>query len=209
MLNRSASRSGEGGFTLIELLITMVIMGVLTLPIGNLVISYLQNRVQVTARLSESHDAQISAAFFAQDVASIGRRDSSSVLQQSVWAGTTTGAPYSCGSGGAPVLLLAWDQFDDAGAKTTIEVAYRTQSSGSQLVRYSCPGSGAAQGSIIVMHDLSSAVVGCPTDTLTCADNPGVPTRLNLTLTIKDPTDSETDAAKYYTVKLTGQRRQT
>jgi prepilin-type N-terminal cleavage/methylation domain-containing protein len=206
MLSR---RGRDAGFTLIELLITITIMGVITVPLGNLVISYFQNRVQVTARLSESHDAQIAAAYFAQDAASVGRRDSSNVLQQSVWAGSTTGAPYSCGTGGTPVLLLAWDQFDNSGGKTTIEVAYRTDGTGSQLLRYSCPGPSASQVSTTVMHDLVSATVGCPTSATNCGDNPGVPTQLKVTLTIKDPTDSETDASKYYTVTLSGQRRQT
>jgi prepilin-type N-terminal cleavage/methylation domain-containing protein len=209
MLTMRRRLSADRGFTLIELLITVAIMGVLTLPLGNLVISYFQNRVQVTARLSESHDAQIAAAYFAQDAASIGRRDGSNVLQQSLWTSDPSSAPYSCGSGGTPVLLLAWDQFDDSGAKTTIEVAYRTQNSGTQLVRYSCPGPSATQVSTTVMHDLVSATVGCPTDATACANNPGVPTQVNLTLTIKNSDDSETDASKYYTVKLTGQRRQT
>lgn len=209
MLTRQTCRARDGGFTLIELLITIAIMGVLTLPLGNLVISYFENRVQVTARLSESHDAQIAAAYFAQDAASIGVRNGSNVLQQSVWAGPTSGAPYSCGSGGTPILLLAWDQFDNAGAKTTIEVAYRTDSTGAQLMRYSCPGPSATQAATTVMHDLVSATVGCPTDTLACANNPDVPTQLNLKLTIKDSTDSETDSSKYYTVTLSGQRRQT
>jgi prepilin-type N-terminal cleavage/methylation domain-containing protein len=200
-------RRRDAGFTLIELLITITIMGVITVPLGNLVISYFQNRVQVTARLSESHDAQIAAAYFAQDAASVGRRDSSNVLQQSVWAGSTTGAPYSCGSGGTAVLLLAWDQFDNAGSKTTIEVAYRTDSTGTQLLRYSCPGPSATQVATTVMHDLVSTTVGCPDDTTSCA--PGVPTQLKLTLTIKDSSDSETDASKYYKVALSGQRRQT
>lgn len=67
-------RQDERGFTLVELLVAIVILGIIAVPLGNVIIGYLRNTDATTARLSESHDAQVSAAYFSADVASVGVR---------------------------------------------------------------------------------------------------------------------------------------
>jgi prepilin-type N-terminal cleavage/methylation domain-containing protein len=57
----------EDGFTLIELLVTIVIMGVIIVPLGTAFNTFLQNTDTTIRRVGESHDAQVSAAYFAQD----------------------------------------------------------------------------------------------------------------------------------------------
>jgi prepilin-type N-terminal cleavage/methylation domain-containing protein len=208
------ARRMDGGFTLIELLLTIVIVGVITLPLGNLVIEYFQNSTKAAARLNESHDAQIAAAYFAQDVGSIGRRNQSSqTLVQSVWTGTTTPAPpYVCGSNTTPVLLLAWDQFTGPGTTpTTIEVSYITQTVGTEtrLVRLRCSGTSAVDSSAVLAHDIdpgaAPAVVCSGGGSASCTDYPSVPTTIKLVLSIND----RFDRGAAYSLTLTGQRRQT
>jgi prepilin-type N-terminal cleavage/methylation domain-containing protein len=220
-LNRGRPRA-DGGFTLIELLITLVIMGVITVPLGNFMLAYFKNVSQTTARLNESHDAQIAAAYFAQDVAGLGTRNRST-LRQSVWQGSTAGAPYSCGSG-TPVLLLAADRFAGPGTATVIETAYVTNTIGGelQLQRVTCAGSSAAATTVVVAHNIDPAAPPSVTCTVTpwpwidpfassCTGSDRgplgnwVPTAVSMSLSIR--TVGDTGSA--YAVTLTGVRRQT
>src|SRR5438067_725161 len=109
-------RRREGGFTLIELLIVVVIIGVITVPLGNVIIGFLHNTDATNARLSESHDVQIAAAYFAQDVESIGTRTTvdplDPQLNKSVEKDITynTGS-YPCGLSSTPTVAVrfVWD----------------------------------------------------------------------------------------------------
>src|SRR6266498_3092358 len=68
-------RNSEDGFTLVELLVAIVIMAVITVPLANAVMGVLHNQAETSDRMALSHDAQISASYFARDVASVGLRD--------------------------------------------------------------------------------------------------------------------------------------
>jgi prepilin-type N-terminal cleavage/methylation domain-containing protein len=212
-LRCAKARRSDDGFTLIELLMAVVIIGIITVPLGNLLIEYFQNTTQTTARLNESHDAQIAAAYFATDIASVGTRDQTTqVLNQSIWTGSTTGAPYACGGATTPLVLAVWDQFTGPGSTpTTIEASYFTRTVGteSQLVRVHCSGSATADSTVVLAHDIDSATaptVACSGGGSTaCSDHPLVPTTIKLVLSIKDPVDR----GSAYSLTLTGQRRQT
>src|SRR3954447_6708008 len=91
------SGTKDDGFTIIELLITIVIMGVITLPLGNLVISYFQQTTETQVRVGLSHDEQIAAEYLAGDVQSAGLHATDLSLQTSIWL-SSSGAP-ACGSG--------------------------------------------------------------------------------------------------------------
>lgn len=207
----------DAGFTLIELLLTTVIIGVITLPLGNLVIEYFRTTTQTQGRLHESHDAQITAAFFSQDVASIGRRDSSDVLLQSTSTSTISGVT-ACAAGITPVLVLAWTQYsvDAAGnaTPTTIVVSYgtRIQTVGTvsqlQLIREHCTGSATPDATSVVAHNLSAApVVTCSGNGATsCNDSVNVPSLVTMNMSLKDVDDTN---ASPYQISVSGQRRQT
>ena len=206
MRTRSARRA-EAGFTLVEVTMTMAILGVIGLPLGNLMISYFQNTTETTARLHESHDVQIATAYFAQDVASIGRRTTSDVPLQSVWVGSTAGAPYACGTG-TPVVLFAWDEFTPPDSTTpatqkVVEVAYtiRDQDGETRLVRFSCPGPSAPVTSQVLAHGVvpGSVDVTCPS-----ACGIGVPRSVDLALRVEE--QGSPDGT--YDVVLSGSRRQ-
>jgi prepilin-type N-terminal cleavage/methylation domain-containing protein len=211
-MNRLRATRPDAGFTLIELLITVVILSVITLPLANFVLSYLTNYTQTQSRMSESHDIQIATAYFSQDVANTGLRDTSDGAQQSVW---TTGFPAgSCASAisGTPLLLLAWDEYrwdsstGTAPAPTVDSVAYISDANG--LERAYCQGTAVAastlQSSNTVVHNFTSATVGCPSSASACAGVPA-PAIVNLTITIAADASGSTAPAP---IVLSGERRQ-
>ena len=204
-------RRGADGFTLVELLVAIVILGIITVPLSNVVIGYFRNTDATTARLIESHDAQISSAYWAQDVASIGTRSTTAPypLNQSVWTGASS--LYLCPTAGTPIVSLAWDDFTSAGTRTLIQVVYvvQTVSGQTELHRVRCQGSAAVVSDVNLAHDLDPSTpptVAClGTSGVNCAAaGPDVPKFVTLTLTIKDPKN----LGAAYVVKLTGQRRQ-
>jgi prepilin-type N-terminal cleavage/methylation domain-containing protein len=202
-------RRGADGFTLVELLVAIVILGSITLPLSNVVIGYFRNTNATTARLIESHDAQISTAYWAQDVASIGTRSTTAPypLNQSVWTGASS--LYPCPTAGTRIVTLAWDEFTSAGTRTLVQVVYvvQTVSGLTELHRVRCQGSAAMVSDVTLAHDLDPSTpptVAClGTSGFNCA-GPDVPKSVTLTLTIKDPKN----LGAAYVVKLTGQRRQ-
>jgi prepilin-type N-terminal cleavage/methylation domain-containing protein len=203
-------RRGADGFTLVELLVAIAILGIITVPLSSVVIAYLRNTDATTARLIESHDAQIAAAYWAQDVASIGTRSTTNpfALKQSVETAVAYNVGlYPCGPTGTPsaIVRLAWDDSSGPGAAKLVRVAYvvQTVSGQTELHRLRCEGSPVVVSDVILAHDLDPSTppaLGCST---TCTA-PAVPKSITLTLTIKDPKN----LGGAYVVSLTGQRRQ-
>src|SRR5438128_3603541 len=64
-------KSDEAGFTLVELLVAIAILGIIIPAIGAALISIIHNTNATSQRLAESHDAQTTAAYFANDVQSV------------------------------------------------------------------------------------------------------------------------------------------
>jgi len=215
-------RRREDGFTLVELLISITILGVVAVPLGNAIISYLHNSDATVARLAESHDAQMAQSFWAQDVASIGTRDWSTWpfhLQQSVWT-AAAGISNPCSTTGTTVVQFSWDSLTTGSlpsAVPQVRVAYVVEMAGTQrqLHRVTCTASSSSAVSssptsdTVLVHNLSSAgsdtqvaAVSCSS---TCTASPAVPPSVTLALTIDSPKDTDGP----YAVSLNGQRRQT
>src|SRR5439155_24767300 len=110
-------RRSDSGFTLIELLIAVVIIGIISIPLGNTMIGIIKNTDATQQRMALSHDAQISTAYFAQDIATLGTRDTTapgSPLKPSVQLNAAYNAGPTCGSASTPnatVRFLA-DDYD-------------------------------------------------------------------------------------------------
>lgn len=213
MRNRTgpSSPGGDGGFTLVELVLAIFIIGIITIPLGNVVIGYLRSTDATTARLLESHDVQIVSAYWAQDVASIGTRDALGALKPSIDTPATTSTP-ECGVTGT-IVSFKWDDFPDANAPATvITVAYVVAyvvTDGVGQCELQRVRSGSLASNITLAHDLDPSkppTVACST---TCTGTTGpppfpVPATATLTLTVKDPGN----LGDPYVVLLTGHRRQ-
>jgi prepilin-type N-terminal cleavage/methylation domain-containing protein len=200
-------RRRDSGFTLVELLVTISIMGIITVPLSNVVISYFRNTDSTTARLNESHDAQIAAAYWAQDVAGMGTR---STVAPYDFAQSIDSPTYLCSPGvGTPVVRFISDDYPSGpGAATQVRVAYvvETVSGQTQLHRIRCVGSSTTTSDTLLASDLDPSTLPSVACSTPCAAFPAIPASVTLTLSMKDPKDINSTA---YSVVLTGQRRQT
>lgn len=207
----------DDGFTLIEMLIAIVILGVITVPLANAVIGVFQNREATSDRMELSHDGQISAAYFAQDVASVGMRDYESPPDANgnlaFYPSIQLGAAYNagakvCGGATTPTAMVrflsdAWDNSTSTPTVSTVIVAYYLKPTGtvSELHRLRCEGSATPVSDVVVAHyvDPATPAVICSS---TC-DAAAVPQRVTVNFTVTKP------SADPYPISLTGQRRQT
>jgi prepilin-type N-terminal cleavage/methylation domain-containing protein len=209
-LRRGLRRNDDRGLTLTELLVTIMVLGVIMVPLGNALIGFIRMTDDTSQRLSESRDAQIAAAYFAQDVQSVGTRDWAAYpypLRQSVERDApAAGGLYPCGAAGTPaaVIRLAWD--DPASARdspTVNRVSYVVETVGSerQLHRILCKGAAVPTSDIVVARSLDTALPA-----VTCSPAcTGAPASVSLTLNIRDPRNT----GPAFKVVLSGQRRQT
>ena len=209
-------RSDDGGFTLVELIITIFVLGVVVAPVSAILIFNLRNSGATVARMNESHDAQLAASYFAEDVQAVGVRGAytsttqPSFLQSIETTVTATGGLYPCGTAGEAVVRFAWDDFSDATptSRTQKRVAYVVD--GTELHRIECANSAA------IITDLTLADRLVPLSvTITCADESGtdmsctgstLPATVAMSLIIHDPDSGDDDPP--YEIQLTGQRRQ-
>ena len=201
----------DAGFTLIEMLTVVVIIGIIILPLGEFVRTFFANYPVTQARLADSHDIQITTAYFSEDVANTGVRggDPGYAPQQSVWTTLTPGGfPGSyCGQGvGTPIVLLQWNDGTVSGAGGTepVDSALYLSESGT-LHRIYCRANNTTQSDAVMAHNFVAPAAG--TSPVTCSAACGgspPPTKITFTLSIKDSHD-----LSVVTTDLQAQRRQT
>lgn len=207
MLNRRS----DAGFTLVELLVVIVILGVIAAPIANALIVSIRNTDATSARLAVSHDAQQSAAFFAQDVAAVGLRDYSGQVangQVPYSPSIQLAAAYDsggqvCGTAATPVSVVRllsddWDTSTPAATRRTALVAYYV--TGTELHRLRCLDSATVSDSVVA-HNVKSG-----TPAVTCS---GACTAAAVPLWVKFTFTAAAPDADDYPITLFGQRRQT
>jgi len=187
-------RNDEGGFTLVELLITIAIMGIIVPALAVGVVSILHNSNTTTQRLYESHDAQIAAAYFANDVqsADLPVPSTDSRCDKAL---TTA------------VVRFAWTEYDTAGnpAAYKLVVYSKDTSVGTVPVlrRRFCRGtpnsaalSATPLSDVVIAHYLSSATA--PSFCMAPTVCPGQPAS-SIVLTVTEQSG--------YTFKVAGVRR--
>lgn len=206
-------RQADDGFTLVELLVAVVILAVITVPLADAVLGVLHNEDTTADRLALSHDGQLSASYFAQDVAAVGLRDYAATpdasgnmpFQPSIQLGAAYDAGGRvCGTASTPVAAVrllsdSWDGSTTPAALTTHVVAYYLNPGTTELHRLKCAG--AAVSDVVVAHHVDPSTV-----TVTCSstcDGTAVPRQVTLAYTATLP------SVGAYPVSLTGQRRQT
>jgi prepilin-type N-terminal cleavage/methylation domain-containing protein len=205
----------DAGFTLTELLVAIVILGMIAAPLAAALIGWMRNSDDTYDRLVLSHDAQLSAAYFARDVASVGIRDhdaSNMPFKQSIQQNASYNDGFTCGTAATPTALVRflsdrWDVVVD-GEPAVDVVAYYLESpddATTRLHRLRC--SGTTVDDVVVAHNVRTkdglgnklTTVSCPTACTAAA----VPTEVTLELTVTRPSGDD------YEIKLIGQRRQT
>lgn len=206
----------DRGFTLIELLISVAIIGVIAVPLSDVVISFFKNTTTTRARLNESHDQQITNAYWQQDVASIGLRDTTYNPDPAVHTYPSlrsVNLTLACNANlpaGTKVITLSWNQYDASANQTQIGVAYVAQASGTRylLLRAHCTGS-TVDSLTTLAHNLTAVpTVTCAGGGVTgCNDTnaTAVPTTVSLGMNISDPSGR----GEPYDATFTGERRQT
>ncbi|HEY3261096.1 MAG TPA: type II secretion system protein, partial [Pseudonocardiaceae bacterium] len=203
--------SCDAGFTLVELILTIAILGVITVPLGNTVIAALRNHQATSDRMELSHDAQISAAYFAHDVATVGVRDyattpppnSGPPYRQSIQLDAAHDAGGAvCGTAATPTakLRLLSDRWSGGVSATvgTDVVAYYL--AGSELHRIKCSGSATPADDLVLAHHVDPATLA-----VTCSsacEAAAVPQHVTLSFSVTLP------SVGAYPITLNGQRRQ-
>jgi prepilin-type N-terminal cleavage/methylation domain-containing protein len=200
----------DQGFTLIEVVLTITILGVIAVPLGIFLATFLRSYPQTENRISDSHDMQVATAYFSKDVANAGMRETAPPYKPtlSVWTANSPSppAPY-CGSGaGTLVLLLRWDSWSvttvngqTTGNNTPASAAYVNESG--SLHRLYCASGAVISSDSTLVHGLSDASVQCPGG----CDTATPPAEIDLALTIAT---GSFDQSTPGTIVLSGHRRQ-
>lgn len=188
----------------------IVILGVITIPLANVILGALRHTDQTGGRLAESHDAQIASSYWASDVGSLGVRSTVDPMDPQLQPSVETnvahnGGLFPCGTAGTPnaVVRFAWDEPVDSNTTNHVVVSYVLVPAGAraELHRLRCDNVTTPASNLVLAHDLAAApIVQC--DGGSCAG--GKLRSVQLRLTIQDPKSRESS----YLVTLTGNRRQ-
>lgn len=182
-------RGNDSGFTLIELLLTTVILGIIIIALGEATISIINNTDASNQTLVRSHDAQMAASYFANDVQS---------------AYTIDTVDTACDLGGTSVVRLAWTQYAISGSPNSYQVAdYVLQ--GGVFRRHFCQAATANPATMISDVAIASKVAGTPVvTTSSCTDRSN-----NTVLKTVVVTVTEQAVAKFptYQFQVSGTRR--
>jgi prepilin-type N-terminal cleavage/methylation domain-containing protein len=180
-------RSSDG-FTLTELLVAITILGIIMVVIGAMITTAFRTSTTVSAELQGSRGPKVVSRYWVPDV-----EQAETVDQVAPCGGGTAIVTF-----GSPILVSAFDHPDQATTATTRTISWSTEPQGArtQLVRYECEGTGAAQR-LVVVSDLT-----------TTAANPAVSTNgTRATITVTVPDRSRTN--KVYTFDVTGMAQST
>jgi hypothetical protein len=185
-----------------EMLIAIVILSIIIGPLTAALIVYVRNSDTTVIRMGESHDVQIAASYFGQDISSLGMRDASLNFVQSV-----NNAAFPCTAAGTSVVLLAWDESTATGS-TTVRVNYvdRVVAGERQLRRVQCRGNATPVSDVVVVHNLvgTPGPPSCPGVPSCTSAGANLPRQVILTMSIHHPQGTGSPIS----LTLTGQRRQ-
>jgi Tfp pilus assembly protein PilV len=90
----------ESGITLIELLISIILLGIIIVPLTGAMIDGINSTTASQKRLSESRSPMFTNAYFAQDAQSASADAN----------GVTYGGSFACGTGDVNVVSFSWSE---------------------------------------------------------------------------------------------------
>lgn len=129
----------DEGFTLVELLVAIVIIGVISMVLGNALYLGIRTTTNTYTRLDQSNAALAVSRYLTGDI------------QQAEGTVLVATADTSCG-GTAPLKVRARSSASVAATDTTIVWAL----SGTDLVRRTCNGAGTVTNSFVVANRVSA-----------------------------------------------------
>ena len=192
----------EGGFTLIELLIVLVILPMIIGAVAIVMITTLKatdshDPEGTAARLVDSHDAQISSAYFVRDV-------------QSAEYISTNSSPLCAPPEASFASPAAWSQqligLEWKSGANQIDVSYFVLQASSELVRFYCVNGVLSNGGTsVISHDVflgatSPGLVACSgigVGATTCAGDTDPTTYVALTVNCRNGPPTCTNAGLY------------
>jgi prepilin-type N-terminal cleavage/methylation domain-containing protein len=179
--SRSSLRRAERerGFTLVELLITISILAVIIGVLATAFVTAGRSTIGVSARYSQSHDAQMVSAFLATDV------QSNAALTSAV-----------CGSGGSDLINFGYAD------GSVVTYAFGSDGGETRLTRRVCSGGSVTTAAVLVHNGGGTPTLTC--DGVACSVG-GTPQPNKVTINVPDR-NRETGADDY-TFTLTGTRR--
>lgn len=152
----------DDGFTLVELIVTMAILGAVGAAVTAAIVVGLRTTDATQARLAESHDRQMTPAFFITDAQS-----SDDVSVSDTACSNTT-----------PVVRFRWT---DQSVVKVAAYAIVTAQGERQLRRYYCEGATLVNTSSVA-HNLSTTVDPVLACTPSCSGT-SVPSKVAITIT--------------------------
>jgi len=183
----------EAGVTLIELLISVILLGIIIVPLTGAFIDGINSTTASQKRLSQSRSPMFTNAYFAEDA------QSAEAGGVKTTADTTT---PTCGGGGTNVVSFAWSEGTNPNPVLQYGASYVLAPSGAKTVlkrNYCGPG---GTSTIVVAPDLGLDA-GCGQPACVTVANDGTGHQRTVTLTASTPNGENT----YFT--LTGTRRAT
>jgi prepilin-type N-terminal cleavage/methylation domain-containing protein len=132
-------RPADQGFTLVEVVTTVVVLGIVMIPLSAALVLGYRTTFGVEERLSRSGDAQLLAAYWPADVQSAdtnGVNPIDAAIQ-----------PLCVGSG-TTLITFAWD-LDDPSGPTVVRYAASGTGSNSKIVRRACIHGGSAASTTV------------------------------------------------------------
>ncbi|MGZ7018438.1 MAG: Ig-like domain-containing protein [Acidimicrobiia bacterium] len=144
-LERLRSRKGQHGYTLVEVVATVVILGIIMVPLGTAMVVGFRTVFGIQERLANSADVQRLSTYFPSDVASVDSDgvNPARVEDQGICKANATEQS---------LITFRWDKDLGENGQTVVRYLARGSGSNSEVVRRICRGSAAPVETVLANH---------------------------------------------------------
>ncbi len=145
LARRLRARQGEEGFTLVEVVASVVILGIIMVPLGMAMVVGFRTVFGIQERLASAADVQKLSTYFPSDVASV---DSDGVNPTRIEDEGVCKAT----AGEQSLITFRWDKDLGDNGQTVVRYVARGSGTGSQVVRRICRGSNTPVETVLASH---------------------------------------------------------